>query len=71
MAHMTAEQQERVAVLTTQYGKPDRLFLETTDESYGVVRCEWRTGAQEPLWPTRTLFIKPDGTRLTWTPLLT
>lgn len=68
MAYMTSDQ-ERVAFdLEREYGTADRVMLESTIESYGLLWLRWHVAkeAQASSFPDRNLFIRPDGTRLTW-----
>lgn len=58
MAHMTVEQGDVLVQLRQDYGLEQRAAIEDTREPYGVVRVVWNGG--------RSLFIRPDGSRLAW-----
>lgn len=64
----TDEQARAMESLRQQYGEPEAVFHEVTDEPYGLVRMEWAWQAwQGPLTDARRiLFVRPDGTRLAW-----
>lgn len=72
MAFITSEQADVMRQLKTDHGPTDREMLEHTSEPYGLVWMRWHTGGDgDPtkpgVWvPDRNLFIKPDGTRLSW-----
>jgi hypothetical protein len=67
----TAEQSDAMRQLSAQYGTPDRIMYEHTSEPYGIVWYRWHSGGDgDPVLAggpaDRNLFIKPDGTRLSW-----
>ena len=64
MAYGTTEQSDAMHQLTAEYGKPDRVAIEETNEPYGIVWIRWFGAGR--LNPERNLFIRPDGTRLAW-----
>lgn len=59
MAHVTLEQRDIVAELVKVYG-PAEVKIERTNEPYGLLWVRWAPGG------LRNLFVKSDGTRLTW-----
>jgi len=67
MAHPTDEQAEMKRHLSAEYGQPDRTMLERTSEPYGLMWLRWNNGEGGAVeFPDRNLFVKPDGTRLSW-----
>lgn len=67
MAYPTAEQAKVMLELGTLYGPPARAQIEHTEEPYGIIWCHWPQAEQlGHELGDRNLFIKPDGTRLSW-----
>lgn len=71
LAHLTADQVATLRDLDSQYGRPAEIKLEFTTQAYGLVWVRWKNGVAEfdpgAAGGERNLFIKPDGTRLSWT----
>lgn len=65
MAQTTAEQQDVLAELRADYGEPDVIAIEFTPAPYGVLKVEWAED-QVARMPRRQLFVRPDGSRLSW-----
>jgi len=65
MAHRTAEQLDIQRELVSEYGPPSFIKLEYTREAYGLLWLHW-TSKYAPRFSDRNLFLKPDGTRLSW-----
>jgi hypothetical protein len=61
MAFPTQEQANTKRHLVAEYGECDRYAIEKTTEPYGLVWLRWFDKIGD-----RNLFIKPDGSRLTW-----
>lgn len=59
MAYLTIEQREILRQLELVHGKPERVKLEFTDAPYGLLWVRWDE-------ERRNLFVKPDGSRLSW-----
>lgn len=65
MASMTEEQSMAVTQLRYEYGAESVLAIELTSEPRGVVKIEWDPNID--VWSVRrTLFVNPDGSRLSW-----
>lgn len=60
MAYVTIEQRDVVAELVRTYGPVKDIKIEYTSEPYGLLWARWEPGG------IRNLFVKPDGTRLSW-----
>lgn len=70
MAHPTIEQKDAMRMLELTYGEPTAIKIEHTEAAYGLIWVEWESG--EILGRElgdRNLFIKPDGSRLSWAKL--
>lgn len=65
MARQTIEQQDAARRLELEYGTPDVVAIEHTDDPYGVLKLEWAANDAARV-PRRQLFVRPDGTRLSW-----
>jgi hypothetical protein len=70
MALPTVDQADIMRQLGAEYGTPKFAKIEFTPEPYGVIWCYW-PATHNGIFVTmeRNLFIKPDGTRLAWSPL--
>ena len=73
MAHLTSEQRIAIDLLRLDYGDPDRVAIEVTNESYGVVMLDWSRPEDVITYGTeqrRRILVRPDGTRLAWETVL-
>jgi hypothetical protein len=64
----TREQQVAIELLREQQGQENLLSIEHRDADewpHGIVRIRWSAAATLE-GRQRTLYINPDGTRLTW-----
>lgn len=62
----TEQQRQTISVLFTEYGQPDRLMNERTKDETGVIWLRWHNTSLSSQFPDRNLFIRPDGSRMTW-----
>ena len=64
MAYPTAEQIDAERQLVAEYGDPLTRSIEHTPTTYGIVALEF--ALEHAGLGRRRLFIRPDGTRLSW-----
>lgn len=68
MAHFTSEQAEAFRTLTVEFRMPTDVRFEVTAEPYGLLWLRWKLREEvgTVVLGDRNLFVRPDGTRLTW-----
>lgn len=65
MAQLTVEQRDALTQLKVEYGEPEVVAIEFTRQAYGVLKVEWAENKVARV-PRRQLFVRPDGSRLSW-----
>jgi hypothetical protein len=67
MAYKTESQRTAQADFSSVYGEPDIVRIEHTSKPYGILWLHWGARfTRHPELADRNLFVKPDGTRLSW-----
>jgi hypothetical protein len=67
MAYPTVEQKDVITPLMAEYGTPRFTKIELTSDAYGIIWIQWPIVGD--VGDQRNLFIKPDGSRLSWSRL--